>query len=158
MQQFEVTDELQAPEEAAEALLSSQFPTTERVLAGARHIAEVEIGTEPGVRHCLRSVFMEKAEVSTEPTPRGKSEIGAFHRYSGVEWLRNKPLASFVDDQWLLIAKAEREGLLKVTVAMPQPDIDSIMQVSPRQHWPAVVRGGVVLKASQKSNSCPWPS
>lgn len=42
--------------------------------------------------------------------------LNPFHPYGTVRHLQNKPIANFVDDdQYLLIAAAEKEGLLKVT-------------------------------------------
>jgi transcription elongation factor SPT6 len=50
---------------------------------------------------------MNKAVVSTCPTPEGNAIIDPYHQLSGVKWLREKPLDKFVDAQWLLIQKAE---------------------------------------------------
>lgn len=50
------------------------------------------------------------------PTLSGESVLNPFHPYGTVRHLRNKPVAKFTDDdQYLLIAAAEKEGLLKVT-------------------------------------------
>ena len=63
---------------------------------------------------------MNKAVVSTKPTPEGNLIIDHYHQLSGVKWLREKPLNKFVDAQWLLIQKAEEERLLKVTISLPE--------------------------------------
>ena len=63
---------------------------------------------------------MNKAVVSTSPTPEGNTIIDPYHQLSGVKWLREKPLDKFVDAQWLLIQKAEEEKLLKVTITLPE--------------------------------------
>lgn len=50
------------------------------------------------------------------PTLSGESVLNPFHPYGAVRHLHNKPVARFIDDdQYLLIAAAEKEGLLKVT-------------------------------------------
>lgn len=50
------------------------------------------------------------------PTLSGESVLNPFHPYGTVRHLHNKPVAHFTDDdQYLLIAAAEKEGLLKIS-------------------------------------------
>jgi hypothetical protein len=70
---------------------------------------------------------MNKAVVSTCPTPEGNTIIDPYHQLSGVKWLREKPLDKFVDAQWLLIQKAEDEKLLKVIVKLPKDGKKELM-------------------------------
>ncbi|XP_062180009.1 transcription elongation factor SPT6 homolog isoform X2 [Phragmites australis] len=109
-----------SPEEVAANFMCAMFETPQDVLRGARHMAAVEIGCEPIVRKHIRSIFMNKAVVSTSPTPEGNTIIDPYHQLSGVKWLREKPLNKFVDAQWLLIQKAEEEKLLKVNIKLPE--------------------------------------
>ncbi|CAL9209230.1 transcription elongation factor SPT6 homolog [Musa acuminata AAA Group] len=116
----EFEDAKETPEEIAANFTCALFETPQDVLKGARHMAAVEIGCEPNVRRHVRSIFMEKAVVSTSPTPEGNMAIDSYHQLAGVKWLRNKPLSEFVDAQWLLIQKGEEEKLLKVTIKLPE--------------------------------------
>ncbi|KQK05622.1 transcription elongation factor SPT6-like isoform X2 [Brachypodium distachyon] len=109
-----------SPEDVAANFTCAMFETPQDVLRGARHMAAVEIGCEPIVRKHIRSIFMNKAVVSTSPTPEGNLIIDAYHQLSGFKWLEEKPLNKFVDAQWLLIQKAEEEKLLKVTIELPE--------------------------------------
>ncbi|KAG8068194.1 hypothetical protein GUJ93_ZPchr0005g15226 [Zizania palustris] len=109
-----------SPEKVAANFICAMFETPQDVLRGARHMAAVEIGCEPIVRKHIRSIFMNKAVVSTSPTPEGNLIIDPYHQLSGVKWLRDKPLNKFADAQWLLIQKAEEEKLLKVTIKLPE--------------------------------------
>ena len=70
---------------------------------------------------------MNKAVVSTCPTPEGNTIIDPYHQLSGVKWLREKPLDKFVDAQWLLIQKAEQDKLLKVTVKLLEDAKNELM-------------------------------
>ncbi|KAL2645408.1 hypothetical protein R1flu_012995 [Riccia fluitans] len=116
----EVEDEASTPDDVANSHLGSEFRDPMSVLKGARHMAAVEISTEPAVRDYLRHVYMEKAVVSTRPTADGNTVIDAFHQYSDVKWLLNKPVYKFEDGQWLLIQKAESEKLLEVVIGLPK--------------------------------------
>ncbi|KAM0888787.1 hypothetical protein ACQ4PT_028125 [Festuca glaucescens] len=109
-----------SPEDVAANFTCAMFETPQDVLRGARHMAAVEIGCEPIVRKHIRSIFMDKAVVSTVPTPQGNLIIDPHHQLSRVKWLREKPLTKFVGAEWLLIQKGEDEKLLKVTVKLPE--------------------------------------
>ncbi|KAM0824171.1 hypothetical protein ACQ4PT_070373 [Festuca glaucescens] len=109
-----------SPEDVATNFTCAMFETPQDVLRGARHMAAVEIGCEPIVKKHIRGIFMNKAVVTTKPTPEGNLIIDPYHQLSGVKWLREKPLNKFVDAQWLLIQKAEEEKLLKVTISLPE--------------------------------------
>ncbi|KAK4404708.1 Transcription elongation factor SPT6 [Sesamum angolense] len=93
-------------------------------------MAAVEISCEPCVRKHVRSIFMDNAVVSTNPTPEGKTAIDSFHQFAGVKWLRDKPLTRFDDAQWLLIQKAEEEKLLQVTIKLPEVVLDKLISDS----------------------------
>ncbi|XP_042395241.1 transcription elongation factor SPT6 homolog [Zingiber officinale] len=115
----ELEDGKETPEEIAANFTCTLFETPQDVLKGARHMAAVEIGCEPNVRKHVRSIFMEKAVVSTSPTHEGNTTIDPYHQLAGVKWLRNKPLSEFSDAQWLLIQKGEAEKLIQVTIKLP---------------------------------------
>lgn len=125
----EVEDSSSTPEDIAMEHSSSENPDPQSVLRGARHMAAVEISTEPAVREYVRNMFSEKAVVTTKPTKEGNTVIDPFHQYAMVNWLLNKPVNAFNDGQWLLIQKAEEEKLLEVTVGLPKEVVsDGLMQ------------------------------
>ncbi|KAF3970489.1 hypothetical protein CMV_005822 [Castanea mollissima] len=127
MRNDELEDPKETPEEMASNFTCSMFETPQAVLKGARHMVAVEISCEPCVRKHVRSNFMDHAVVSTCPTPGGNVVIDSSHQFSGVKWLREKPLSAFDDAQWLLIQKAEEEKLLQVTIKMPERDLEKLM-------------------------------
>ncbi|XP_065620948.1 transcription elongation factor SPT6 homolog [Quercus suber] len=127
MRNDELEDPKETPEEMASSFTCSMFETPQAVLKGARHMAAVEISCEPCVRKHVRSNFMDHAVVSTCPTPGGNVVIDSSHQFSGVKWLREKPLSAFDDAQWLLIQKAEEEKLLQVTIKMPERDLEKLI-------------------------------
>ncbi|CAA7015126.1 unnamed protein product [Microthlaspi erraticum] len=116
----ELEDAKETPEEMALNFVCRMFENPQAVLKGARHMAAVEISCEPSVKKYVRGIYMENAVVSTSPTADGNGVIDSFHQFSGVKWLREKPLSKFEGAQWLLIQKAEEEKLLQVTFKLPE--------------------------------------
>ncbi|KAL3162429.1 hypothetical protein ABBQ32_010098 [Trebouxia sp. C0010 RCD-2024] len=117
-----VNDPQQPPEDLTAQYFSEGFATMERVLEGIHKIAVADMVAEASVRKHIRELYMKYAVVSTAPTLSGESVLNPFHPYGTVRHLRNKPVAKFTDDdQYLLIAAAEKEGLLKVTFKVRRP-------------------------------------
>lgn len=85
------------------------------------------LSCEVPFRKYVRSIFMDKALVSTNPTMKGNIAIDSFHEFAGFKWLKDKPLLKFEDFQWLLIQKAEEEELLKVEIKFPEDAIKELM-------------------------------
>ncbi|KAK8629741.1 hypothetical protein V6N13_078570 [Hibiscus sabdariffa] len=124
----ELEDPKETPEEMASNFTCKIFDTPQSVLKGARHMAALEISCEPSVKKYVRNIYMVNAVVSTSPTPDGKIAIDSFHQFSGVKWLREKPLSKFDDAQWLLIQKAEEEKLLQVTFKLLENFLDDLIK------------------------------
>ncbi|XP_010528633.1 PREDICTED: transcription elongation factor SPT6 homolog [Tarenaya hassleriana] len=116
----ELEDAKETPEDMASNFVCAMFENPLAVLKGARHMAAIEISCEPSVKKYVRGIYMENAVISTSPTQDGNVVIDTFHQFSGVKWLREKPLSKFQDAQWLLIQKAEEEKLLQVTFKLPE--------------------------------------
>ncbi|KAK8575678.1 hypothetical protein V6N13_033070 [Hibiscus sabdariffa] len=124
----ELEDPKETPEEMASNFTCAMFETPQSVLKGSRHMAALEISCEPSVKKFVRNIYMDKAVVSTSPTPDGKIAIDSFHQFAGVKWLREKPLSKFEDAQWLLIQKAEEEKLLQVTFKLLENTLDDLIK------------------------------
>jgi len=84
------------------------------------------LSNEIPFRKYVRTLFFDKALVSTNPTLEGNRTIDSFHEFAGVKWLRDKPLPKFEDSQWLLIQKAEEEKLLQVKIQLPDHTINEL--------------------------------
>ncbi|GJX76135.1 transcription elongation factor SPT6 [Tanacetum coccineum] len=120
-------DAKETPEEVASRFTCAMFENPQAVLSGARHMAAVEISCEPCVRRHVRSIFMDKAVVSTRPTADGRMSIDANHEFAGIKWLKDKPLTRFDDAQWLVIQKAEEDKLIEVSVKLPALNHDKLI-------------------------------
>ncbi|CAJ2671817.1 unnamed protein product [Trifolium pratense] len=123
----ELEDPKETPEEVASNFTCAMYNTPEEVLKCARHMAAVEISCEPSIKKHVRSHFIDHAVVSTSPTADGNITIDSFHQFSGVKWLREKPLSKFLDAQWLLIQKAEEDKLIQVTIKFPEEHLNKLI-------------------------------
>ncbi|TKY49791.1 Transcription elongation factor SPT6 [Spatholobus suberectus] len=119
-------DPQESPEEIASIYKCETFQTSEATLKGARHMAAMMLSSEIPFRKYVRTIFMDKALVSTSPTLEGNKTIDSFHEFAGVKWLRDKPLSKFEDSQWLFIQKAEEEKLLQVKIQLPDHTINEL--------------------------------
>ncbi|KAJ0742822.1 putative tex-like protein, HTH domain superfamily [Helianthus annuus] len=117
----------EAPEDVASRFTCPMFDNPQAVLAGARHMASVEISSEPLVRKHVRDFFMENATISTSPTAEGKLAIDSHHQFAGIRWLKDKPLTKFDDAQWLLIQKAELDNLVQVSLKLSTTSHDKLI-------------------------------
>eukprot|EP00803_Ostreobium_quekettii_P005930 evm.model.scf_2055.3 EVM.evm.TU.scf_2055.3 scf_2055:9429-23821(-) len=96
------------------------LPDRAAVLHAAKHLAAVELSTEPAVRQALRNDFIQYAVVTTTPTEAGERVLDPFHVYGRVKHLKNKPLLSFDDsDYFLRILSATKEQFLTYTMGVP---------------------------------------
>ncbi|KAI5427478.1 Transcription elongation factor spt6, variant 3 [Lathyrus oleraceus] len=123
----EFIDPKETPEEVASNFTCAMYDTPEEVLKCARHMAAVEISCEPSIKKYVRNHFIDHAVVSTSPTADGNITIDSFHQFSGVKWLREKPLCKFEDAQWLLIQKAEEDKLIQVTIKLPEENLNKVI-------------------------------
>ncbi|XP_061357289.1 transcription elongation factor SPT6 homolog [Gastrolobium bilobum] len=135
-----------SPEEIASIYKCETFQTSEDVLKGARHMAAVMLSSEIPFRKYVRSIFMDKALVSTCPTLEGDMSIDSFHEFASVKWLQNKPLSKFEDSQWLFIEKAEEEKLLQATIKLPDHAINEL----------AMTCNNAYLKKSERTSVRIW--
>lgn len=106
------TDPEKTPEEMAVEYICPEFNNSEAVLKAARYALAQEIAVDPSVRQSLRITYESKVEISTTPTLKGKKDIDVFHPYKIVSRIERKPADKFLNDQFLLILKAEKEGFI----------------------------------------------
>ncbi|KAD6119651.1 hypothetical protein E3N88_10922 [Mikania micrantha] len=118
----------EGPNDVASRFTCPMFDNPQAVLAGARHMASVEISSEPLVRKHVRHFFMENATISTNPTAEGKLAIDSHHQFAGIKWLKDKPLMKFDDAQWLLIQKAELDNLIQVSLKLSTTSHDKLLK------------------------------
>ncbi|KAI9353802.1 SH2 domain-containing protein [Obelidium mucronatum] len=94
----------------------SPFSTEQRVIEAGRMMLAQQISVDPTYRRFLRKVYETDAVITVTPTERGKVEITPVHPYYKFKYLKEKPVYKFEGTEYLLIHKAEIEGLVTVRV------------------------------------------
>lgn len=85
-------------------------------------LAAEDIAAEPELRKLVRDMYRSSASISTIPTIDGARVIDPFHpKFAHIKRLRSKPLALFYGTgDFLAINAAEEDGLIKVSMGMPE--------------------------------------
>lgn len=108
------------PLEAAREYISKRFDTPEKVLQAATFMVGRQISCDPSVRKTVRQIFNERAKVNSKPTKKGMKEIDESHYCYQLKYLKDKPISSFVGDQFLHLNVAKTEGLLEVNISIDE--------------------------------------
>ena len=112
-------DSYESPEELANQYICSEFPDVNSVLKATRSILALEFANDPQVRQSIRTIYEEKALVTTIPTLKGKKEVDAFHPYRAILRIVKKPAQAFKSIQFLEILKAQKEGFIQLQLELP---------------------------------------
>ncbi|GAA5947807.1 hypothetical protein JCM3765_001092 [Sporobolomyces pararoseus] len=123
-------DPTETPQELADKYVSgAEFSSWERVLDAAKSIVVHEIGHDPILRQFARRHFRSSAKVTVTATKEGQSKIDNMNLFYSFKYLREKPVHDFArSPQWLQILAAEAEGLVTVSVTLPQNIRDFIVR------------------------------
>lgn len=104
------------PTDTANEFISKRFDSVDKVLQAATFMLGRQISVDPLVRKTVRQIFYERAKVNARPTKRGKKEIDEMHPCYPFKYLINKPISSFVEDQFLQLYSAKKEGLMEMDI------------------------------------------
>jgi uncharacterized protein len=106
------------PEQIAEQFVTSDVPTVEDALQGARDIVAELVNEDEQARNSIRQLFDKQATVRSK-VARGKEEEGSKYKdYFGYE----EPLRKIPSHRLLAIRRGEEEGFLRVVIEPSQED------------------------------------
>ncbi|MGN0029026.1 MAG: Tex family protein [Marinilabiliaceae bacterium] len=105
-------------EAAATKFLTDDVPTTDDALQGARDIIAEWVADQPETREAARNVFRRDGVVSTKLTKGKEAEGEKYRDYID----RSENLARCPSHRLLAMMRAEREGVLKLSVAPTEPE------------------------------------
>ena len=99
---------------AAARFINDSVSSTSEAIAGASDIIAEWINENPRSRHGLRGRMQRRATISAR-IPAGKEQLAAkYHNYSGY----SSSVSRCSSHQYLALRRAEREGLMKVSVGI----------------------------------------
>jgi transcription elongation factor SPT6 len=135
------------PEQAAEEYLQTtgHFSTVDTALHGARHIVAMQMAYEPQVRQAVRRAFRRRAVLHIRPTKKGRKEIDEGHPCFTYKYIKNKPVGTLKDEQFLHIVQAEEDGLITCSIRVDQegsygsPYFEEIKQLFYRDEYSLLV-------------------
>ena len=94
----------------------------DNLLASCRNYLSFCVSSEIHVRQSMRFCFKNYATISTKPTRSGLRAIDLFHLYAKVKKIDAKPLRKTNGEQFLLMLKAEKAGLLEIEIDVSPAD------------------------------------
>lgn len=133
--EFTVENPDRSPTSLAEDYICDDFQTTDQVLKAARFLLSYEILHDPVVCKYLWEVYEKLATVSTRPTPKGREVIDTYHPYRGIRRTEGKPAFKFTDSEFLLMLKAEREGLILISLELPDEQKNQLLDALQRNYF-----------------------
>lgn len=105
-------------ETEAEKFLTDDVKTTDDALQGARDIIAEWVADQPEARETARTVFRRTGVVTTKMAKGKEAEAEKYSDYVD----RSEPLAKCPSHRVLAMMRAEREGVLKLSVAPREPE------------------------------------
>ena len=106
------------PEAAADKYLTDDVATTEDALQGARDIIAEWVADQPETREAVRNVFRREGIVSTKLSKGKEAEGEKYRDYID----RSENLAKCPSHRLLAMMRAEREGVIKLSVSPEEPE------------------------------------
>ena len=117
-------DPAQRPDDMADEVVNSDYPTGEQCLKAARMMFTEEIFMSPRMRKVIRGAYYRNGVVDCIRTEKGLRKIDEQHPYYEFKYLRNQQLGDIARNsgRYLKMLKAEEEGLVEVKVRVPNMD------------------------------------
>nr|XP_027201261.1 transcription elongation factor SPT6-like [Dermatophagoides pteronyssinus] len=119
------------PLEAAQEYLNKCFDTPDKVLQAATFMVGKQLSCDPLVRKTVRQMFYERATVTVRPTKKGKKEIDESHQCYSMKYLKQKPISSFSNEQFLQLNMGKNDGLVDIIIEL---DDNSTTSSSMQKH------------------------
>lgn len=114
------------PEEEAKPYINPEkgVETTEQALQGAMDIVAELLSDDPEIRQWVRQRSVQKGLLLTEQKAEEADEKNVYQMY----YAYSEPLKKVVPHRVLAINRGEKEGILKVSIEAPVPEILAWMQ------------------------------
>ena len=105
------------PLEAAQEYVNEKFSKPEDVLTAAKFMVATQISRDPTVRKEVRDAFYERATINVRPTKKGMKEIDENHNCYSMRYVKDKPIQTLKNDDWIKLIQAEEQKFLTIELA-----------------------------------------
>ena len=116
-QKVDVEGDPHEPQEAAAEYTNEKFRDANDVLTAAKFLVATQIAREPTVRKEVRDAFYDRATLDVCPTKKGMKEIDENHDCYPMRYLKDKPVHTLKNEDWLKLTQAEEQKLITIELA-----------------------------------------
>lgn len=110
-------------EVAADFVDQRRFSTAENVLSAAKFMVATQLSKDPKVIKVCRNAMHQRGFISIKPTKQGLKVIDEAHDCYTLKYIKDKPINTLRDDQWLRLIQAEQQKLIEIELANKIPGI-----------------------------------
>ncbi len=111
------------PEFLARAYINENVPSIEDALAGARDIIAETINEDAGIRNVMRQHFVRNAHIRSQVVKGKEEEAATYRDYFDF----TEPVKNCKPHRLMAMMRAERDGLLRVHVAVESEEMEEIV-------------------------------
>ena len=116
-QKVDVDGDPSEPLEAAQEYVNKKFSKPEDVITAAKFMVATQISRDPTIRKEVREAFYERATITVKPTKKGMKEIDENHECYALKYLKDKPIQTLKNDDWLKLTQAEEQKCVTIELA-----------------------------------------
>lgn len=113
-------DDEKLPDDLADSLTDTIFPTGEQVISNARQMYAEELYMNPRMRKHFRAHFYAMGEFSCQRTEKGLRKIDESHPLYEIKYLLNQTIPDLArrPELYLKMLRAEEDGLVEVRLRL----------------------------------------
>ncbi|XP_044010097.1 transcription elongation factor SPT6-like [Aphidius gifuensis] len=93
--------EINEPSVIANNYFKNTTSSTDEIINAVKHMVAIQLSREPLLRKCVRKIYMEHAKITVKPTKTGIKMIDESHPIFTMMYLKDKPINTLIDDQFL---------------------------------------------------------
>jgi transcription elongation factor SPT6 len=114
-QKHDIDQESLDPMTLAQDYVSEErFNNCEQVLESARFMVATQLARDPNVKAYVRDLYMKRATICVRPTQKGFKEIDENHVCYAFKYLKEKPVISLKNEQFLRLNLAQEDKLIDI--------------------------------------------
>ncbi|KAF7990730.1 hypothetical protein HCN44_000535 [Aphidius gifuensis] len=116
-QNNKIKQEINEPSVIANNYFKNTTSSTDEIINAVKHMVAIQLSREPLLRKCVRKIYMEHAKITVKPTKTGIKMIDESHPIFTMMYLKDKPINTLIDDQFLKLIIAEQDKLITIKIS-----------------------------------------